>query len=516
MREEIKNILEDLYQLDPQLREQESELEKLVEQLLEAQPEVEVDEQFVRNLRNQLFADQESEEKINPLNMYKKLFFSFGGGVLATALVVAVVVGPRYFGADSEPEMIAMEESDGEQLAFAPSVEINDLGAEAFGDLMELSRSNGAVSEEAAGLGGGGTRSLSGVSESAVLESAEDSASSLIYPYNPVNYRFVYGGEQLELPSELNVYRSEQVRANAGSLVNMIKNYDFDLLDLDRYDGMQVESINLVQDAEQGYYISLNFVDSSISITQKWDTWQHPDQPLRMSDIPPDADLIAIADKFLDDNNIDLSGYGAPIVRNDWQMEIMYAEAEGRPVEEIYVPEIITLVYPIELDGMSAVDQGGYPMGLNISVSIVHDKVTNLYELRPLKFEQSQYPGVTDWSRIENYLAKGAGFYGYYDESAEELEVQLENAQIVMLAMWPESEISNGRYTRYFTPAISFDVVTPEDNPYFYPRKLTVPLAENLLAEMEDRNDQAVPEPRPLPVEPGPAIEPLILEESDQ
>lgn len=56
MTDEYKKILEDLYQLDPSLKDHEADLLKLVAEFVKSKPEIKIDENFVSDLHQQLMA----------------------------------------------------------------------------------------------------------------------------------------------------------------------------------------------------------------------------------------------------------------------------------------------------------------------------------------------------------------------------------------------------------------------------------------------------------------------------
>lgn len=111
----ILNILEDLYAIDPALREKEAELIKLLTTLVGTKPDTGFDESFSSKLRNQLLTHistmqqdapvkTETPEKQNffaQLPVFFKLHYKpvLAAGVLMAALIVAIILNP--FGGQS-------------------------------------------------------------------------------------------------------------------------------------------------------------------------------------------------------------------------------------------------------------------------------------------------------------------------------------------------------------------------------------------------------------------------------
>jgi hypothetical protein len=67
MEKNVKNILEELYLIDPSLREKEDELKKIIKTMMEIKPNVEIDEKFKENLRNKVF-EKITSKKIENYN----------------------------------------------------------------------------------------------------------------------------------------------------------------------------------------------------------------------------------------------------------------------------------------------------------------------------------------------------------------------------------------------------------------------------------------------------------------
>ncbi len=59
----IKDILDELYALDPDLREKESEIKKIIEKMMKNRPEVEINETFRSELREKIMREIASMKK---------------------------------------------------------------------------------------------------------------------------------------------------------------------------------------------------------------------------------------------------------------------------------------------------------------------------------------------------------------------------------------------------------------------------------------------------------------------
>jgi len=57
MNKNIKEILEELYIMDPSLKEKEKQLEKIISKMLMIKPDVKIDENFKKELRKKILAN---------------------------------------------------------------------------------------------------------------------------------------------------------------------------------------------------------------------------------------------------------------------------------------------------------------------------------------------------------------------------------------------------------------------------------------------------------------------------
>ena len=72
---------------------------------------------------------------------------------------------------------------------------------------------------------------------------------------------------------------------------------------------------------------------------------------LSPDDLPTDEELIAIADNFLKEHGIKRENYGDPIVNKYWRETGM----------SDFVPDTLTIIYPLLINGKEVLDQGGKP-----------------------------------------------------------------------------------------------------------------------------------------------------------
>lgn len=61
----IKEVLNELYALDPDLREKESEIKKIIERMIKNRPVVEINEVFQRELRAKILSEIGTKKKMS-------------------------------------------------------------------------------------------------------------------------------------------------------------------------------------------------------------------------------------------------------------------------------------------------------------------------------------------------------------------------------------------------------------------------------------------------------------------
>ncbi len=477
--------------------------------------------------------------KPNAIHMFKKLILPFVG-ILAIGLVIFVLVKTQpnsdtpLFGANNQ--IIAMEPGAFGSLSSIAS----DSGLKPDIRATSPTAPSGDITSEAPAPAGSFT---SDPSPDSTISNSESTGTVTVTPVDqkmagmivapddvPTVYKYIYKGEPVALSeATVEVLKRLPQKTNAESLMNLIKNFNFGLVDLAGLQNTEVQNITFKQDQDKGYIMDLNFTDSSFNLYQNWEKWDYPgaqcgedtkcyeDTRLKMSDIPSDEALVGMADAFLQEYKINRADYGEPIIQKYWERDMMIAKQEGRPEGEIYVPDTINLVYPMLLSGKPVSDQWGNPMGLNVGVNIFNKKVSSINGLRVNQFQSSAYEAITDWATIADYLANGASYPPYYFDGvqAKVKEIEVGAPEPILINLWQYKENES---VEYFTPALKFPIIQPEGE-FFYQESVIVPLAKELLAQndagrpmpymkvMEDVTPVSTPLP---PVEPSPSSTPAL------
>lgn len=513
-----QTLLQELYEIDPSLREHESDLVPLLRKLLANDPAQKPSAAFVKKLRKELSARAEAsmhgavEHKVSyasPSGFFSRFAFAAAGAVAAVVIAVPTTM---QFMQDQQP--IAPMTGDGSEMA------AND--ADPFANPLPDSKI------APPGLGGGYARTQSGGGGDMAMGNP---VSALIAPWNPVKYRLE--GELPALPTgDVTVLTRKPVSRSVAfaSIQNAFKDAD---IDLSTFDGLTVETVTLAQKKPFGYHINISMADGSVSINQAWDQWPHPENDCRddacyqrlmpkMSDIPADAELIRIADAFLAEHDIDISSYGSPVVDDAWH--ITYDSMEDK--RYAWIPDTLRVIYPLIVDGEPVIETGGEPAGISVQVSIRHDRVTDAWGFAAYQFDRSQEKAVTTRADVEKFL----GMAGTQTEDAQTITLGNPTRGFVRLY-----DYADGKNVEKLVPALIFRVTGAPDSLGYYQRTVAVPLAKDLLDQatvpmpidpMPMPFDDTQDKPRPMdgggpavdastPLSTGsPAQEPLIMEEA--
>ncbi len=488
MDSQIKEILSDLYDLEPGLREHEQQLITIIRAIVASKPNPVIDQSFVKSLRDQLvpvtghgFADIKVEN--NKINFMKKFNFALGGLMVCLLLVAGAV----YY----------TKNGNGLKLAYDNNPKIIQAGENAFGKLSDVSE----VNTQATGIGGGMGGSLATTSE--IDNSRPQSGGGgggvgidkMIAPFPPYDYqtyRYVYKGEELDL-SEAKREVLKRLKGDAVSvdLGNLLGSLNLGLVDLGKFSNLRLQSASFIQPGAKGYNIYVSVDESNISINGMWPQplTMESDQsklcidgpgcgynPVKLSEIPADEELISIANSFVAEYAIPVQAYGTPEVQNDWR--IYYEAAQDK--NNYYLPEVLNVVYPLMINGQFVYDEGGNKTGLNVGVNVRNKKVTSVWDLSLQNYQSSMYDSETDSARILKIAEKG-GMYGYVDPNAKTVvDIELGTPKLEFVKMW---NYKNFQSEELLIPSLIFPITNqPESSPnYYYRKSVVVPLIKEIL-----------------------------------
>ncbi|MFH1325936.1 MAG: hypothetical protein ABIH48_00515 [Candidatus Falkowbacteria bacterium] len=503
MNKNTKQILADLYAIDESFREHEPELVKIINKLLVSKPDTKFDKKFAHKLRAELFQQKKVEVKqnfiINLTNMFNTKQYSYAGA--GVAVIVLSIIVWQYSGLG------------GNKLAFNQN--ITKVGDQAFGSLVNI-HDDGASQlgrEEAMNLGigaGGGGGDGIAMSESAVA----DGKMIMPNPYS-FSYKFIYEGDELSInEEEMAVLKRVKEKNISSALAQGLKNFDFGDINLNKFSNLSLQSISLAEEKDFGYAVHINPLEGMISINENYTYWQnhrpvcrdqkcYEAQRLKPVDIPADQELINIVAKFLKEKNINIKNYGEPEVRKDWLLN-------ARPGAEMYVPDMVSVVYPLIISDKKVYEEGGQVAGMNISVDVHLKRATNMNYMTQ-NYESSNYKTEIDTARILKFAEQGGRYSNRYfaptpdSGQAEIKELKIGTPTLSYVKIWQFNE-DKRENIELLVPAFVFPILEKPEGVYFWQENIVIPIIKELLDEADKQNNnnddvRILPEPVPMPLE---------------
>lgn len=473
MNKDINKFLQDLYKLDPSLKNQEPELIELINQMLASKPDAKLDEEFARALRDELIikAEQLKPNRVeqvrfnNNFNPIKKFAYAISGAVICAVLFIAI-----YNPISKDKNQINLD---------LGQLKISQLDRGAFGAISLEDQVS--ATKEGKGFGGGGGG----------MPISSDQTTKMIAP---TNYTYVYSGEEFQLDKEEALIYKYQIPTNSSKqLAGLLKNTDFGLVDINKFNNLGLENLTLTEDRDFGHMINIDLTRNMISIQENWTKWQQnnsklncasatecSEQPtLRIEEVPSDEELIAMADNFLSQYGINREHYGNPIVQGEWR--VFY---EQSPVG-LNILETIQVTYPLIIDGQKVYDQGGYPVGLNVNVNIRYRKVSAVYGLRAENYQSATYNLERDKDEILKMAAKG-GLYNYFYDQSKTSEIELDSPEFALIRVY---NYKDNNQEEILVPGLIFSIKN-KPNDYYGNQKVVVLLVKDIV------ETNSGPEPR--------------------
>jgi len=479
MNQRIEKIIDELVSLEPSFAAHRQELGQILLKLDALKPNIAVDPEFVRKLRIQLLEHAENKNFASTWSKLKNNFMKktlFVGGSVAV-LLLAVLVGLSIYGNYKN-------KSKG-LLSFGTDVLITRTGEKAFGSLATLTAASGQ---------GGGTSMAPTANSKSMLAYGMGGGGDMAIPYEPLSYKYVYKGDSLNLSSDkLEVLKRQM--PDLSSIASSVNSFGLGLVNLDSFGNSKVQSVTIGQD--KGYNIYMDLVNGMVSINGYFDPMPLATSsnvstpsaimcikegppcgppPISESDIPDDGTLISIANQFLSDHGITTTAYAAPEVQNQFRVQNKML-LQKNPIAQVYWPQYIEVVYPLQVDNGEVYDEGGNKTGLMVSIDISSKKVTSVSNLSTLNYQASSYDAETDDSRIVSVAEKG-GLYGYVgDSNAKTVEIDLGTPTQQYVQMW---DYSDNTSQQILVPSLIFPVQNPPAEGY-YQQFVIVPLIKDIL-----------------------------------
>lgn len=479
-KEQIKQIMEEIYLIDPSLKQYQKNLENLLKNLISSKPEVEMDSYFKEELKKELL-ERAKEIKTKETEFFKlgsifadKLSYALGGVVFSLLIVAGGVYYAYQSGYFSEQSKVK----------FSGGVQVDSASKErAFGSLAsgeEVKATVGAEADTTEGVGAG----IMGTGGSFDAQVGGGSPQVAPRPGERKTYHYIYNGELSLDRDKVKVLKRITGNTNNSFLNNLLGGLNFDSVDLDSFDNAKVRNISFEQSGDNGYSVFVDIKNESVSINTNWRNWiEDESKPLTKADLPPQSKIIKVADNFIKKHGINLEAYGEPELKNDLRYFLMGPENQ----KEIHVPRNLRVVYPLKINGKKVYDERGNDFGMTVMVEVKKMKVSGVYNLTTQHYTASFYEAIKNKQKFLDVLEKG-GINRYFNEGGKRIDVSLNNPEF---AYMKQNMSKNGELNEFLVPALVFSIENKPSDSRIYQDNVIVPLAKEMFKE----NNKPMPRP---------------------
>lgn len=337
---------------------------------------------------------------------------------------------------------------------------LTTLGERAFG---ALSTDQAATEQAVPGRGG--------ASDASKLSSYPIVTEEFPYPEYTERYEYLYDGVLPDLSTiDPTVYRRVNALTIPRSVSDTFSNLTLGVIPLSSFNNLELLNFSLAQEGDGGYAISVDTTSNTISISRNSAYWQTLDYSnlLTQSDLPSDEELTQIAETFLTQYRIDTSSFGEASVDRS------YIDAES------WIPDTMSVVYPLEVNGTDIWSMWGQPSGMAVSVSLRSDSVEGFYAPGPYTLESSTYEIARDPAQILEVANRG-GLWEYVAESPNvTYTFRLGAPDLVLAEHYQYTD--NESFTLY-VPALRFPVIEDDPDATYKRDWVIVPLVQDILDE---------------------------------
>lgn len=527
MSPHVKSLLEELYLLEPSLKEKEDAIIRIIETMLAHKPEITIDETFRLKLREKIIeeiARSEKQKHSKTFSFPSWIFptFSTAFACLAVWIYVFTTTG-KY-----DAPITIKQTSEKWMVSFVPT--IRQVEKQGFGsvDILQVRQSGNiqtamdpvsseAMSAKMANVEYSNTTVAGWASVSPGGMSVNDTSIAMMLPGDsPVQnemtvYSYAFSGSLPSLPASMNVYRKNASSINPEETRSMLSHLSIEGIRISALEDAGVTSINISENRASGYAVGIDFTAGSISFFQNW-LWPQAKcdanrcdspRPLTKDDIPSDEMLISIANAFFEKYGIDRGAYGIPVL-TPMNPVWMSARPMGGIAESMMIADQITITYPLLLDDKPVYEEWGTYKGINVTIDIRSRKVSGLYGLERQNLDSSLYDTLTNTESLQTMIENGGRYnYGSVFASYEW------GPKIVKktLPLWAPSiayvhlygEWKDGKMDEYYVPAYVFQVLEKPSDAYIQDRVI-IPI----IAEFAKPSSMIMPMPMP-------AVEPMMM-----
>lgn len=500
----IKKILDDLYKIDPEFKNHEKQLVKIIKELLLLQPDIKPDSKFVEDLKNMLKTEEKKiskNEVLKTKESSKNYFTSFSflfdlsrSFVIVSVLLLLVVSFSFVKIQKDGIKFTKQSKPQSEYLEMFKETKIVKKSKNSFGNLYAQ------VKDANTGIESSGSAMLSSVGRSSGMGAGDYSVPKMAAGFSsvdeigimpmPTKFNYIYTGGEFEMfGDEENVYKRIPLNISKELAGNFSGNNL--LIDTNKFNNAGISSFNLIEDRDFGYNVYFGLEDGSVSLYKNWKKWPRVEEicggwentqciegyQLSFDQVLSDGKVLSIANNFLTEYGVDLSIYGPGEIQNDWLRDYSLAEDKS----SYYIPDTISVVYPLLVDGKTVYEESGYKSGLNVEVDMREEKVSGLYNMFYQNYESANYETEKNKEKILELVYNGgtSPYYDYFNEGEyETVDIELGAPSLELVKIW-NYDNSSMTSQELYVPAYVFPVISQSKPVYFYRKNVVIPAVKD-------------------------------------
>lgn len=481
MKKSLKKVLDELYEIDSDLKNREKELLEIVEKMLELKPNLKIDENFKNELRQKI-NDEIKLKKLSLRNEKKynfKLLFSYVFWTIGVLSLISVVY---LMWLDNKNILPTNNLQEWKMISFSNF--IKDF-PEWFGNISMLSDIDGG--NKLSWLVG--SRSDSSIKNAENVPTMTDFAKNEQVEVGKLYwqgeddwwidaYRYNFTWDlNIDLDENLAVYKKTFSTMDTSSLSNLIKKLNFNWMTLEKFYPFEINNINLSQKWANSYNININLLENSINFYKKSESlheFEDQDKQFEISE----KDLVEIAQNFMKQNNIDLSNYWKAVIDDNFYKVMDDYKKQNR--QTYYPTNSFTVIYPLLVEWKEVIDDSFRNVWVSLEVDIKEKNVISMNGLWENSFLKSFYKAEINKNNIlkiaSNWWKQSFYINWVNDENKiNYIDVNLVNPRLVYVSYCTYEKSKN---EMYLIPSIIFETKKDEWKGDF-PEHILVPLLKD-------------------------------------
>ena len=418
MQTTTKKLLDELYDLEPLLKERESEITEIIETMLTKRPIIKIDESWKKKVKEEILSTftQKEREKVWNIRFWS-WFFPLTTTVFALLFFSTLV--PSLFhwerGGMNSPGLMTVERKESKQWQQDATIT----------PMMTISR-------------------------------------TMMAPSEGVQYHYVYTGSLDIVPRKLPVYEKKSSSFDTNELETYILWSSLEELDIHALKNAHITTLTLVEDRPFGYMLTIDFLWGNISLYQNYEKWPQPkcnqdwceaQKALTLTDISNEKKILSISDVFLEKYGIKGMKYGSGFIDYSWKNQ-----------NENMIPEILTILYPVLLDDMMIYEENGIPRWITLTYDVRNGIISGLSGLEKSSVQRIESPIISDTRELQTMISQGGQYVEYREETWDRKIIDITLGTPTIAYMHISRTSSSGSLREYYIPSLVFRVIDiPKD-----------------------------------------------------